>query len=50
VRIYLAEKGIKVRTEQVDLGTLQQRSAAFTAINSLQRVPALVLDDGAVIA
>jgi glutathione S-transferase len=50
VRIYLAEKGIKVPTEQVDLGTMQQKSAAFTAINPLQRVPALVLDDGTVIA
>ena len=49
VRIFLAEKGIKVPTEQVDLGKLQQRSAAYTAINPLQRVPALVLDDGTVI-
>ena len=36
-------------TEQVDLGNLQQRSEAYTAINPLQRVPALVLDDGTVI-
>ena len=50
VRIFLAEKGITVPTEQVDLGNLQQRSAAFTAINPMQRVPALVLDDGTVIA
>jgi glutathione S-transferase len=50
VRIFLAEKGIKIPTEQVDLGALQQRSDAFTAINPLQRVPALVLDDGTVIA
>jgi glutathione S-transferase len=50
VRIFLAEKGIKVPTEQVDLGKLQQRSDAFTAINPMQRVPALVLDDGTVIA
>jgi glutathione S-transferase len=49
VRIFLAEKGIKIPTEQVDLGTLQQRSDAYTAINPLQRVPALVLDDGTVI-
>ena len=49
VRIFLAEKGIKVPTEQVDLGTLQQRSEAYTAINPMQRVPALVLDDGTVI-
>ncbi len=49
VRIFLAEKGIKIPTEQVDLGKLQQRSEAYTAINPLQRVPALVLDDGTVI-
>jgi glutathione S-transferase len=49
VRIFLAEKGITVPTEQVDLGGLQQRSEAFTAVNPMQRVPALVLDDGTVI-
>lgn len=50
VRIFLAEKGITVATEQVDLASLQQRSEAFTAINPMQRVPALILDDGTVIA
>ena len=50
VRIFLAEKGIKVPTEQVDLGVLQQRGDAYTAINPMQRVPALLLDDGTVIA
>jgi glutathione S-transferase len=50
VRVFLAEKGIVVPTEQVELGQLQQRSDAFTAINPMQRVPALVLDDGTVVA
>jgi glutathione S-transferase len=50
VRIFLAEKGIKIATEQVDLGALQQRTPAYSAINPMQRVPALVLDDGTVIA
>jgi glutathione S-transferase len=50
VRIFLAEKGVTIPTEQVDLGQLQQRSDAYTAINPMQRVPALVLDDGTVIA
>src|SRR6516225_2419786 len=50
VRIFLAEKGITVPTEQINLGALQQRSEAYTAINPMQRVPALVLDDGTVIA
>ncbi len=49
VRIFLAEKGINIPTEQVDLGALQQKSESYTAINPLQRVPALVLDDGTVI-
>jgi glutathione S-transferase len=50
VRVFLAEKGITVPTEQIDLGGLQQRSDTYTAINPMQRVPALVLDDGTVIA
>ena len=41
VRVFLAEKGVTIPTEQVDLGTLQQKSAAFSAVNPLQRVPAL---------
>lgn len=49
VRVYLAEKGIKIPTEQVDLGAMAQKSAAYTAVNPLQRVPALVLDDGTII-
>jgi glutathione S-transferase len=50
VRVFLAEKGITIPTEQVDLGKLEQRSDAFTAVNPMQRVPALVLDDGTVIS
>jgi glutathione S-transferase len=50
VRVFLAEKGLNVPSEQVDLGGLQQKTDAYTAINPLQRVPALVLDDGTVIA
>ena len=49
VRVFLAEKGITVPAEQVDLGAMGHKSPAFTAVNPLQRVPALVLDDGAVI-
>jgi len=48
-RIFLAEKGIKLPTEQIDLGAMQHRSAAYTAVNPIQRVPALELDDGTVI-
>src|SRR3954462_6413480 len=50
VKVFLAEKGIKVPTEQVDLGKLAHKGAAYTAINPLQRVPALELDDGTVIS
>jgi glutathione S-transferase len=50
VRMFLKEKGIAVPSEPVDLTALQQRTAAYTAINPMQRVPALVLDDGTVIA
>src|SRR6185503_19924205 len=49
VRVFLAEKGITIPLEQVDLGALAQKSSAFTAINPLQRVPALVLDDGTIL-
>jgi glutathione S-transferase len=49
VRIYLAEKGIAIPFEQIDLGSMQHKSAAYAAINPLMRVPALVLDDGTVI-
>jgi glutathione S-transferase len=50
VRVFLAEKGITVPLEPVDLGAFAHQSPAFTAINPLQRVPVLVLDDGTVIA
>ena len=33
VRIYLAEKGIAVPTKQIDLGSMQHKSAAYAAIN-----------------
>ena len=48
VRIFLAEKGITVPTEQRDLSSLTE--AQFTALNPEQRVPLLVLDDGTTIA
>jgi glutathione S-transferase len=48
-RIFLAEKGIKLPMQQIDLGTLEHMSASYAAINPLKRLPALVLDDGTVI-
>jgi glutathione S-transferase len=47
-RIFLAEKGITVPTEQVDI-IAKQQTPEYAAINPLQRMPALVLDDGTVI-
>jgi glutathione S-transferase len=49
VRVFLAEKGISIPREQVDLGKLEHKSPAYAAVNPLQRVPALELDDGSVI-
>ncbi len=49
VRVYLAEKGIKIPIEQVDLGAMAHKSPAYAAVNPLQRVPALELDDGTII-
>jgi glutathione S-transferase len=49
VGIFLAEKDIKMTLVQFDLGAMAQKSPAFTAINPVQRMPVLVLDDDAVI-
>lgn len=50
VRIFLAEKGISVAYEQLDMMVGDLKSASFTAINPLQRVPVLILDDGTAIS
>jgi glutathione S-transferase len=49
VRIFLAEKGLFVPTVSVDLGKLDHRSAEFSAVNPLQRTPALELDSGEIL-
>jgi len=46
VRMFLAEKGIDVPTEQVDLRNGQQFTPEFRAVNPQCVVPFLVLDDG----
>src|ERR1700682_267666 len=46
VRIFLAEKGLKVSLVAVDLGTGEQHSQAYRAINPRRVVPTLVLEDG----
>ncbi len=50
VRVYLAEKGIAVPFEQVDIMTGAAKTAEFAALNPIQRVPVLILDDGSAIA
>ena len=49
VRIFLAEKGIAVPTERVDIARQEHKTPEYAAINPLQRVPSLVLDDGTII-
>jgi glutathione S-transferase len=50
VRIFLAEKGIAAPLAPVDLARSEHKSAEFRAVNPLQRLPVLVLDDGTAIA
>ncbi len=50
VRIFLAEKGISVPYEEVDLMAGALKTPEFTALNPMQRVPILILDDGTVIS
>jgi glutathione S-transferase len=50
VRIFLAEKGITVPTEQVDIMKARHKQPEFAAISPIHRLPVLVLDDGTAIA
>jgi glutathione S-transferase len=49
VRVFLAEKGIEVPTEPVDMGQLAHRSDAMARRNPLKRLPVLELDDGTIL-
>lgn len=46
VRIFLAEKGIEIPTEQIDLAALEHKTPEFGELNPMQGVPVLVMDDG----
>jgi glutathione S-transferase len=50
VRVFLAEKGIEVPYEELDLMQGALKTPEFTNLNRFQRVPVLVLDDGTAIA
>jgi glutathione S-transferase len=48
--MFIAEKGISIPLQPVNLGEKEQFSDWFKAINPRQQVPALVLDDGTAVA
>ena len=48
VRIFMAEKGIEIPIEEVDLATRAQLED-FTKLNPMAEVPALELDDGTIL-
>lgn len=50
VRIFLAEKGISVPFEELDLMKGALKTPEFSKLNRFQRVPVLILDDGAAIS
>jgi glutathione S-transferase len=50
VRIFLAEKGVEVPLEPVDIMQKENMTAEFKAKNPMGRVPVLELDDGTCIA
>ena len=50
VRIFLAEKGIEVPAEQVDIGKAENRQEPFLAKNPMGGLPVLELDDGTHVA
>ena len=50
VRIFLAEKGITIPFEQVDIGKGQHRTPEFLKINPMGGLPVLELDDGTELA
>ena len=49
VRVFLAEKDIAVPLVPVDMSAMGHRSDTVTALNPLQRLPVLQLDDGTVL-
>jgi glutathione S-transferase len=49
VRIFLAEKGLRVPIAPVDLGRLEHHAPAFIAVNPLKQTPALELEDGTIL-
>ena len=50
VDVFVKEKGIDIERVPVDMGALEHRSEKVTALNPLQRLPVLELDDGTVLS
>ena len=50
VKIFVAEKGLDIPYEALELNKAEHLSEQFTALNPVQRVPVLVLDDGTAIS
>src|SRR5208337_3793855 len=50
VRVFLAEKGIDVPFENIDITVGAHKSPEFSSLNPIQRVPVLILDDGTAIS
>ncbi len=50
VRIFLAEKGIEVPFENLDIMREEHHTEAIKSLNPMQRIPILVLDDGETIS
>ena len=50
VRIFLAEKGLAIPREQIDINKLDHRKPEFSQFNPLKQVPVLILDSGEAIS
>ncbi|MBU2533999.1 MAG: glutathione S-transferase N-terminal domain-containing protein, partial [Alphaproteobacteria bacterium] len=46
VNIFLAEKGLKIPTEELSIPAKEHLTPEIRAINPVQTLPILVLDDG----
>ncbi len=46
VRVFLAEKGLTIPFEEINIGAGEHQTPEFLAMNPMGRVPVLVLDDG----
>lgn len=50
VRLFMAEKGIEVESEQIDIMAGENRKSPYLDINPSGQMPCLVLDDGTALA